>query len=339
MLETRGKKAELLRACWAPSTSGALVLATGSADGTVLLWGNLGFDDARGAGYDSPGRLYSKLRALGRLDHRNRSKGLDGQIYSCQFVVDAAVVEPGASSTAGGTMNLLTASDCSVHLWDVATQQRRVSRAFPKIGSHSIGGERNPDDLPFVFDAKPRPGSGSSTMAVALSDSTVRVGDVLRDGGQPCVLHNDAKTHLTGLAWSEDGATLVSCAGNGSVTVWEPRTWTARSVLRGHGGPVYGATFFPAQAAPESDGAAASQLLVSWSSDGTICTWDLSRAPLAGTSPLEVLRVEARFPVFHCALAPDGSRLAIAGGDASSSFVGVPIKLVDISTEEVREMA
>lgn len=333
-LESRNKKHEVLRACWAPprDTSNSVTMATGSADGAVRLWGLAGKGETAAAGgnEDGSGR-YQALKVVGLLRHRDESKGLDGQIYSCQFVQDHA--DATASSSAAGAMRLLTASDSSVHLWDVDTRKRVASRALSKVGDHSIGGERNPDDMSFIFDAKPRPGSGSSVLAVALSDGTVRVGNVLGEGGQTEVLRGGSNTHLTSLAWSEDGTILVSCGGDGTVTVWDTRKWTVRAVFSGHSRPVYGAAFHPSCGA--ESGEASPHLLLSWSSDETICAWDAGRASGDGTDPLATLSVERGFPIYSCSVSPCGQRLAVAGGGGGGKpgFVGVPVKLVELSED------
>lgn len=345
-LEGHNKKHEVLRACWAPpgASGDSVSIATGSADGTVRLWGSSaggrdGDGDGGGGGGDEEtgvGR-YKSLKVVGQLKHRDQVKGLDGQVYSCQFVADNAGA-PQASSTMG--LLLLTASDSSVHLWDVETRTRVASRALSKVGDHSIGGERNPEDASFVFDAKPRPGSGSSVLAVALSDGTIRVGDVLREGEQAAVLRGTSNTHLTSLAWSADGTILASCGGNGSVTVWDTRTWTVRSVLSGHSRPVYGAAFHPGGAAGASSSGEESplQLLLSWSSDESVCLWDAARATGDETAPLATLAMEEGFPVYSCSVSPDGRRFGVAGGGSGgkkAGFLGVPIKLVDLQDESV----
>lgn len=344
------KKHEVLRACWAPpGVKETVALATGSADGTVRLWGLPEVDETKDGG-NAAGRGYEALKVVAKLRHRDQAKGLDGQVYSCQFVMsnNGGASSPhslakSCSSSQGTSLHLLTASDCSVHLWDVETRRRTVSRALPKIGDHSIGGERNPDDLSFIFDAKPRPGAGSSAVAVALSDGTVRVGDILGDRGETAVLSQEgANTHLTGLAWSDDGMVLVACGGNGTVTVWDARTWTVRSVLCGHSRPVYGAAFFPVNAAAaSSSGGSSPQLLLSWSSDATICAWDTCRASGRETAPLTTLSMDEGFPIYHCSVSADGSRLAVAGGGGGGAgFMGVPVKLVDLredGTEQAGE--
>lgn len=335
-LEGHNKKHEVLRACWAPGTAGDPVsIATGSADGTVRLWGASAAGEGEGEGGKGDGRTganrYQSLKVVGQLRHRNEAKGLDGQVYSCHFIADpASAGAPPASSRSAGGLRLLTASDSSVHLWDVETRRRAATRELSKVGEHSIGGGRNPTDASFVFDAKPRPGSGSSVLAVALSDGTVRVGDVLREGEKTAVLRGPSDTHLTSVAWSEDGTILAACGGNGSVTVWDARTWTARSVLTGHSRAVYGAAFYPGAAGASGQESPSPSLLLTWSSDETVCAWDADRAVGDATAPLATLAVEEGFPVYSCAVSADGRRFAVAGGANKTGFLGVPIKLVDL---------
>lgn len=343
VLEGHNKKHEVLRACWAPpgAWNDSVSIATGSADGTVRLWGIPPGDGSDGGGGGESGDetgvgRYKSLKVVGQLRHRNQAKGLDGQVYSCQFIADAA-----AGAAQASPMGLLTASDSSVHLWDVETRRRVASRALSKVGEHSIGGERNPEDVPYVFDAKPRPGSGSSVLAVALSDGTVRVGDILREGERAAVLRGDSNTHLTSLAWSADGTILVSCGGNGSVTVWDTRTWTVRSVLSGHSRAVFGAAFHPGAAAGGSASAGESplQLLLSWSSDESVCLWDAARATGDEMAPLATLALEEGFPVFSCCVSADGRRFGVAGGGSggtSTGFLGVPIKIIDLKDESTQ---
>eukprot|EP00903_Cladosiphon_okamuranus_P016691 g15388.t1 len=348
-LEEHNKKHEVLRACWAPpgAWNNSVSIATGSADGNVRLWGIPSGDrDFSSDGGDETGAgRYKSLKVVGQLRHSDQAKGLDGQVYSCQFIADTAGAAGQAQASPTG---LLTASDNSVHLWDVETRTRVASRALSKVGEHSIGGERNPEDMSFVFDAKPRPGSGSSVLAVALSDSTVRVGDVFREGGeQATVLRGSSNTHLTGLAWSADGTILGSCGGNGTVTLWDTRTWTVRSVLSGHSRAVYGAAFHPGGGCATRTAAAASgsasggesplQMLVSWSSDESVCLWDAARATGDEPEPLATLEVGEGFPVYSCSVSPDGQRFAVAGGGSGgkpAGFLGVPIKVIDLKDKD-----
>ncbi|CAM9716132.1 unnamed protein product [Discosporangium mesarthrocarpum] len=332
----KGHTDEVLRVSWAlPATETAVTLATGSADGTVRLWGL-----PRGQGAVRRAGKYRHLECLGQLSHRG--PGLDGQVYSCHFL-------PGGSEALGScglSANLLTASDSSLHFWDVGTQSRVSQRRLLKVGEHSIGGGRNPSDLPFVFDTKI--GAGGA-LAVALSDGTVRVGDLrcTTTSDNDFVLHAASNAPLTGLCWSADGETLVSCAGDGKVTVWDTSMWAARAVFCGHEKPVYGAAFYPSDQQRQNHfrehqgtggqegralgGLGPSSLLLSWSSDGTIMAWDCATASGRVDSPLATMNTGG-FNIFHCALSGDGNRLAVAGGGGTpSAFVGMPVRLCDLS--------
>ncbi|CAM9576501.1 unnamed protein product [Choristocarpus tenellus] len=330
----KGHTAEVLRASWAPpDIEWGTTLATGSADGTVRLWGvSQGSSGMTGVG------KYRKLKCVGQLSHKG--SGLDGQVYSCQFIPSSIQGVNGIPQ-----VSLLTASDSSVHLWDVTTQKRLVQYQLKKIGENSIGGGRNPSDLPFVFDTKIGKGG---MLAIALSDGTVRVDD-LRCGGisstteHQVVLQAASETHLTGLCWSADGNSMVSCAGDGTINIWDVRTWMTRAVLHGHTRPVYGAAFFPTcdhrlqQDGGQESGLSARQpvdrpsLLLSWSTDGTILAWDWASAIGLVECPLGVMQTEG-LCIYHCSISTDGTKLAIAGGtDTPSAFIGMPVRLCDLS--------
>ena len=152
------------------------------------------------------------------------------------------------------------------------------------------------------------------------------------------MLRGSSNTHLTSLAWSEDGAVLASCGGNGTVTVWDTKTWTVLSELSGHSRPVYGAAFYPGDG--EGSDKAKPKLLLSWSSDETVCAWDAGSARGLGTAPLVSLSTEEGFPIYSCSVSPDGKRLAVAGGGGggkAAGFMGVPIKVVLLGEDDTTE--
>ena len=78
---------------------------------------------------------------------------------------------------------LLTAADDEVHIWDIenALQGSRGFRfEISESADRSYGGDRNPDNKAFVFDAKASP-TQESSIAVALSDGTLRIIDTRQD--------------------------------------------------------------------------------------------------------------------------------------------------------------
>ena len=82
---------------------------------------------------------------------------------------------------------LLTASNDSLYVWDLAAPTAGAENACCERRSFGaatagFGGPRNPDNMAYIFDAKPctqsQTAGFSRTTAVALSDGTVRVVDM-----------------------------------------------------------------------------------------------------------------------------------------------------------------
>ncbi|KAG5177883.1 WD40-repeat-containing domain protein [Tribonema minus] len=296
----------------------------------------------------------------------------------------------GSSGSSGSGGNLMVAADDAVSLWDVGTGVVTRRWAFSSSAQHAHGGAaRNPDNQVFVFDAKVCCGSGGSgggdgTLAAALSDGTVRVqpldSELPASTLHPCGSGSNSgggggssgggggAAHLTAVAWAPDGSALAACGGGGGVEVWDARTWTRRAALQAqalavsvrerlrcaantqygdhlpaaaHSRPVYGVMFC----------ASAPQLLLSWSSDGTLKAWDWGAAandmnggdfaPLQQRSTaaqlVDVMRITCQhrevlssgdYPILHCALARDASSVVVAGGDSGArgaAMTGVPV--------------
>ena len=82
----------------------------------------------------------------------------------------------------------------------------------------SYGGDRNPDNLVFVFDAAYCP--ANNLLGVALSDGTLR----LVNGRGVCVSILQlpgVQSHLTSFGWDRTGARLATCVATGHVILWE----------------------------------------------------------------------------------------------------------------------
>ncbi len=157
-------------------------------------------------------------KRIGTLE-LSMENGVDGvQCYSCQMV---------------GVNHLLTASDNLSVIWDLEKQVPAHTWKFDKIDSgHRIGGERNPDDIAYVFDSKAEPDQGcccqdqstARLLATALSDGTVRVVDMLSKG-VVAILKGPERSHLTAVDWSAHRPILAVCSGDGSIGLWERRMW------------------------------------------------------------------------------------------------------------------
>jgi hypothetical protein len=163
---------EVLRAAFLGAGARGGPVCTGGADGLVKLW----TADAAGA--------YSDVLDL--------PHGVEEQVYVCE------TFGPADSSA------LLTASNDCLYVWDLAAasagsasgagagaaagacvEQRTFgSVAAGAAGLDGYGGPRNPDNMAYIFDAKPYVAGGGGgfhrTTAAALSDGTLRGSSVGR---------------------------------------------------------------------------------------------------------------------------------------------------------------
>jgi len=116
----------------------------------------------------------------------------------------------------------------------------------------AFGGDRNPDNLVYVFDAVQCP--ANNLVGAALSDGTLR----LVNGRGICVTILQlpgCQSHLTSFAWDTSGYRLASCVATGHVILWDIDYGdgkgsvqpVCRAVLEGGhnvGRPLFGASFF-----------------------------------------------------------------------------------------------
>mmetsp|Transcript_30215 Transcript_30215/g.39828 ORF Transcript_30215/g.39828 Transcript_30215/m.39828 type:complete len:416 (-) Transcript_30215:46-1293(-) len=311
---------EILRVHWAPLVSGSATqyFCFGCADGSVHL---LNYQE------ESPWILTE----VGVLEHG------DSQIYHCQFVIGEScwqnnVQEEGKEDgerkrtaeeeqlkTTGDVpapvhtaspkiqMQVVTACDNLVYVWDVHSLEKLASWQYPKVGENSIGGPRNPNNISYVFGM----GICSDRVAVALSDGTVRVNETAGSNAL-AILSMKGKTLITSVAWSPNGQYLLSCAGNGTIFVWNSSNWDNCCILVGHTGPVYGALFLT------------ENKLISWSSDCTLRFWDIALVSDPSVqankcvSPFHTQQCKG-FPIYNCAIDTQQNYLALVGGGNSDS--------------------
>lgn len=199
------KEAEVLRSSFIDN-----LVATAGSDGAVQLWdlniepdnqtrsfiakrGN--FPEISSANKEPAttkqfGSISSKN--LGRLNH----DGAEAQIYVC---------EPSPYSSS----SLLTAADSKVYLWDINTCQCTSNWHYSDLKSNTnsdsssseikvFGGDRNPDNEVFVFDAKWNPTKPHEAI-LALSDSSIRILDSRKSDASIfdiSLISNDSPSHL-----------------------------------------------------------------------------------------------------------------------------------------------
>lgn len=85
-------------------------------------------------------------------------------------------------------------------------------------GKVAFGGERNPENTIYVFDASYCPGNG--LLGVALADGSLR----LVNGRGICVSILSlpgCNSHLTSFTWDSTGSRLASCVATGHLILWK----------------------------------------------------------------------------------------------------------------------
>ena len=201
----------------------------------------------------------------------------------------------------------------------------------------AFGGERNPDNLVFVFDAVQCP--ANNLVGAALSDGTLR----LVNGRGICVTILQlpgCQSHLTSFTWDQSGYRLASTVATGHVVLWDIDYGEGRGTVQpvcravlegGHqsGRPLFGARYF---GGPNED------LLLSWGIDGKLCLWDSLSTGQIG-APICELVSKAEYPIFavdrhesSTVSKESKSSICIAGGN-EGGFIGMPCYLYNYSSE------
>jgi WD40 repeat protein len=144
------KKYEVLRSCFLQDDTG-LVCTCGS-DGVAKVW-SLKDDRIE----------YTEVAKL------NYSP--DSQIYVCEKLT--------TNNESAFCSQIITAANNQLNLWDLNSPDNSIEWQIEnKNLSNPFGGERNVENIAYIFDAKVHPTESSNKVVVAVSDGTLRMLDV-----------------------------------------------------------------------------------------------------------------------------------------------------------------
>ncbi|KAL7531572.1 hypothetical protein ACHAWF_003826 [Thalassiosira exigua] len=316
--------------------------------------------------YDDGGRNH-----LGEIDHYlfDQPDGYETtgkeedypQIYALQFFRH------------GDEDCLLTSSDSRIHLWRVLAGEGGVRSFAPYVSAqfhhlsdrdtYRFGGDRNPGNDLFVFDARYCDASG--LFAAALSDGTCRISAVFDEGidetdvgdgsacfAEVCVLSLPPSIangkFMTSVSWDESGGRLATCLAGGRVVMWSLRTVPAPydggdegathvlqpfvvSVLEGghdEGRPIFGAKYCAGEH---------QELVMTYGADGKVCVWDSYSVGDVRSTMCTLVSLHD-YPIYVLDIASGGGAgargkktyMAVAGGGADGMYLGVPAYIYDI---------
>lgn len=296
-------------------SSNGRYLATGSADGTVILWELLDIESTA-----------TPVKITSMHDHA-------GAITSLAFSPDSRLLASASSndminlwSVPSGNRAALPLTGHTGYLWSVVfSPDGRFlisSGADGQILLWDLGSGVNassqPDKHPLASDL----GTVSSLavspdgnlLAAGLNDGSVILWDleILTVIGEPLVGHDRL---LRALSFSPDSQMLASGGDDLAIIIWDSDRASPTfgqqigAPLTGHNDWVTSLVFHP-------DG----QSLISAGKDGRILMRDLSRLNTSGQSPTSQILSEQSIPVWDLAISPDGHWL-VSGGGAQNAIL------------------
>ena len=208
----------------------------------------------------------------------------------------------------------------------------------------AFGGERNPNNLIFVFDASYCPANG--LLGVALSDGSLRL--VNGQGSCLTVLALPGiESHLTSFSWDGTGTRLATCLATGHIVTWtmhrrrrllqttaaaapdyyhhyydgehDVLECVCTAVLQGGhepGRPLFGCQYCSGGGGNGNrDGSSDQDLFLSWGVDGRLCLWD-SYSEGEIEAPIAILVQRPDYPIYavdHTTASSNNSTIAAAG--------------------------
>ena len=281
------------------SPDGSL-LASGSSDGTILLWdmrsrervATLGHTDGVAAVSFSPdGSLLASGSSDGTIllwDMRSRERvatlGHTDGVVAVSFSPDGSLLASGSS-------------DGTILLWDMRSRERVAT----------LGHTDGVVAVSFSPDG--------SLLASGLGDRTVLLWDVATREQVATLGH---RFWVNAVSFSPDGTLLASGLWHRTVLLWDVATREQVATLEGHTNVVYSVSFSP-------DGA----LLATGGWDGMVILWDvLTREKIIAFGHTDAIR--------SVSFSPDGTTLAAGGGDGTILLWNVdktPHSLTKVSGE------
>jgi WD40 repeat protein len=219
------------------------------------------------------------------------------------------------------------------------TSSKKLKTASEENARVPFGGERNPHNIVYVFDAQYCLANG--LLGVALSDGSLRLVNGRGVCVAPVTLPGN-NSHLTSFCWDATGARLASCVATGHLILWDihidgPTVKpSCKAVLEGGhmpGRPLYGAAY--------CGGGESQDLVLSWGVDGRLCLWD-SHSESNIHAPISTLVAKSDYPLYavdvdmHHSDDGDGNSQRIArvgcggGGFGDAGILGVPTYLFDV---------